>query len=148
MALRIIYEYVLSDRDQNLLIDRESLQKDFNGSWDQVLKFFEENEGPLFLLTEFYDEGSLKPLYVGEVGETFNLRTIELRDSNLFYENGVLLGQILADEGGYYNFWPDLKGGFWPSHLLHSIADLLVLMNKDWDEKVRIGLEEEKERDL
>lgn len=68
---------------------------------------------------------------------------IILRDKELFYKNGVKLGEVLAKDDGLYDFWPDLsKGGCWPSHLLREIADLLDDMNRDWERELTKALEE------
>jgi hypothetical protein len=62
---------------------------------------------------------------------------IILRGSDLFASNGVKIGQILAKEDGYYDFWPELGGGYWPAYLLRAIADMLDTMNKPWDDQIK-----------
>ena len=62
---------------------------------------------------------------------------LSLRDSKLYYaENDVYLGDIIAKEDGYYDFWPDLKGGYWSAYVLRAIADLLDDMNASWDKEI------------
>jgi hypothetical protein len=58
---------------------------------------------------------------------------ITLTGSNLYYENGVKLGEILCEVDGYYVFYPELNGGYWSEHILRAIADLLGTMNAEWD---------------
>lgn len=64
------------------------------------------------------------------------LSIIRLEGNDLFYENGVKLGQILAKEDGFYDFWPELNGGYWEAHVLRAIADKLDEMNKPWQEEI------------
>lgn len=59
------------------------------------------------------------------------------------YENGVYLGDILAKEDGFYDFWPDLKGGYWPAYLLHVIADKLDELNKPWEDNIAVYFDNE-----
>lgn len=63
-----------------------------------------------------------------------NLLSLDL--PNLYYENGVLLGQILMKEDGYYDFWPELKGGYWSAEVLRQIADLLDQLNAPWEKEI------------
>ena len=67
---------------------------------------------------------------------------LNLVGTKLYHENGVELGDVLAKEDGYYDFWPILNGGCWPSYLLRAIADLLDEKNKVWDLAVRGQMEE------
>jgi hypothetical protein len=62
---------------------------------------------------------------------------IVLRGSDLYAANGVKIGQILAKEDGYYDFWPEHNGGYWPAYMLRAIADMLDTMNKPWDDQIR-----------
>ena len=50
------------------------------------------------------------------------------------YENGVELGYILVKEDGFYDFWPEPKGGYWPAYILHEIANKLDELNKPWED--------------
>ena len=68
---------------------------------------------------------------------------IKLEDSKLYYENGVYLGEILAKEDGFYDFWPELRGGYWEAHVLRAIADLLDEKNKPWQESIDKYFEEQ-----
>lgn len=62
---------------------------------------------------------------------------ISLIGVELFYENGVKLGEVLCNEDGYYDFWPELRGGYWSAPVLRQIADLLDAKNQLWDEQVQ-----------
>ena len=55
---------------------------------------------------------------------------------DVFYENGVKLGEILAKEDGFYDFWPELRGGFWASYVLKEIADHLDRLNEPWQKDI------------
>lgn len=50
----------------------------------------------------------------------------------VYFQNGVYLGDILAKEDGYYDFWPEhpSRGGYWASYVLRAIADKLDELNK------------------
>jgi hypothetical protein len=61
---------------------------------------------------------------------------LKLTGDDLFYENGVKLGQVLAKEDGFYDFWPELNGGYWPAHMLRAIADMLDEMNYTWEQTI------------
>lgn len=61
---------------------------------------------------------------------------IRLEGNDLFFQNGVKMGQILRKEDGFYDFWPELRGGYWPAYVLRAIADMLDDMNKEWHEQI------------
>lgn len=61
---------------------------------------------------------------------------LEEKTGKLYFENGVYLGEILMKEDGFYDFYPELKGGYWDSALLHEIANLLDKMNAPWEEEI------------
>lgn len=50
-----------------------------------------------------------------------------------FAENGVKLGQLLREVDGYFVFYPELRGGFWPSYMLREISNKLEGLNAPWD---------------
>ena len=50
--------------------------------------------------------------------------------------NKVVLGEIFAKEDGFYDFWPDIKGGYWPAWLMRIIADKLDEMNAPWQKQI------------
>lgn len=58
--------------------------------------------------------------------------------------NGVKAGEIIMMEDGYYQFWPDAKGGYWPAWSMRQIADKVDSMNESWDAEVRSALAEAK----
>lgn len=51
-------------------------------------------------------------------------------DFKVFHYNGVYMGDISRAHDFQYNFWPELKGGFWPEYLLREICDKLAELNK------------------
>lgn len=72
--------------------------------------------------------------------------TFELTDTFgvvlVFAPNGVKAGEILMMEDGYYQFWPEMKQGYWPTWVMRQIADKVDSMNKEWDAKLRTELGE------
>ena len=54
--------------------------------------------------------------------------------------NGVKAGEILMMEDGYYQFWPEVKHGYWPAWAMRQIADKVDSMNEDWDAKIQAEL--------
>lgn len=50
----------------------------------------------------------------------------------VYFANGVYLGELLVKEDGYYDFWPELRGGCWSEYVLREIADELQRLNKPW----------------
>lgn len=57
------------------------------------------------------------------------------------YFNDIYLGDAEIEVDGYYNFWftKDLNG-YWTSHSLRSIAEMLDELNKEWDDKISSDL--------
>lgn len=50
------------------------------------------------------------------------------------YENGVVLGEAIMAEDGYFYFWFDKeRQGFIPAYMLRIIADSLDVINEPWD---------------
>lgn len=64
----------------------------------------------------------------------------------IFVPNGKEIGDIYQEVDGYFVFWPT-GTGFWESHMLREIADLLDAMNEPWDTEVRNYFEQYKEND-
>lgn len=58
------------------------------------------------------------------------------KEGKVTWENGVCLGNILADVDGYYKFWPDSNNGYWDELLLDTISNKLKEMNKAWDAEI------------
>lgn len=54
--------------------------------------------------------------------------------------NGVKAGEIICMEDGYYQFWPEVKHGYWPTWAMRQIADKVDSMNEEWDAKVQAEL--------
>lgn len=64
-------------------------------------------------------------------------RMIRLDDANNVLLGTQVLGDLVATESGYYEFFPDLsRGGFWPSWLLREIANTVDHKNSGWDAEV------------
>ena len=59
--------------------------------------------------------------------------------------NGVYIGDFLKKEDGYFDFWPDQKGGFWPSYMLRALAEKLDELNKPWDDDINKFFAEQEE---
>lgn len=51
--------------------------------------------------------------------------------------NNTYAGEIAPKEDGYWDWYPDLKPGYIPAWILHSIANKLDELNKEWDEQVQ-----------
>lgn len=66
------------------------------------------------------------------------LNFVSLKDGvcDVFYENGVKLGQLLMEVDGFYVFYPDLNGGFWQEHVLKQLADKLKSLNEKWNAEI------------
>ena len=56
-------------------------------------------------------------------------------DKLIFVPNGKVIGDVYREVDGYYVFWPT-GTGFWESHMLREIADLLDAANKPWDDEL------------
>lgn len=52
------------------------------------------------------------------------------------YDNGVYMGDILQKEDGFYDFWPELRGGYWESSIMREIADKLDALNAPWEKEI------------
>ena len=50
----------------------------------------------------------------------------------VFYENGVYIGDFVAGDDGFYNYWPELNGGYWSAEVMRTIANMLDEMNAPW----------------
>ena len=56
---------------------------------------------------------------------------------DVFYENGVFVGQLLCGDDGFYAYWPELKPGYMPEHFLRSLANKLFTLNEEWNEIIQ-----------
>ena len=54
----------------------------------------------------------------------------------VYYKNGVLLGEVISGDDGFFAFWPELRGGFWEAHVLRAIADNLDKINAPWEKQI------------
>jgi len=65
------------------------------------------------------------------------MSTFRLDGTELFFENGVHLGQILMDSDGYYKWWPNLRGGYLDEGFLKAIGAFLEGMNAPYEAEVQ-----------
>lgn len=65
------------------------------------------------------------------------LAPVEDKGYELYYNNGVLLGDVIMEVDGYYTFWPEGHGGYWEAHMLRAVADCLDELNEPWDTQIR-----------
>lgn len=54
----------------------------------------------------------------------------------MFFENGVEMGEVLADVDGYYKWWPIFRGGYLDEAVLFAVAYTLQDLNEEWDKHV------------
>ena len=66
-----------------------------------------------------------------------SLEKVGPAEYNVIYENGLQIGEFLMKEDGYFDFWPKLGGGYWPSYLLRDLANHLDVLNKPWDDEIK-----------
>lgn len=50
--------------------------------------------------------------------------------------NGVLMGDIMVDNDGFYYFWPDLRQGAWSASFLLELSYKIDVLNKPWEEEL------------
>ena len=51
---------------------------------------------------------------------------------NVFYENGVNIGEFIKGDDGYYIYFPVENGGAWSESVLYALAQHLEELNKEW----------------
>lgn len=54
------------------------------------------------------------------------------RSFKVIYENGVLCGELLVGDDGFYGFWPEKREGYWTSYILRNIADKIDKLDKPY----------------
>jgi len=53
------------------------------------------------------------------------------------YFNKIYLGDVIQDEGGFYNFiFSNDNQGLWTSYSLRLIAEKLDGLNKEWNDEI------------
>ena len=57
---------------------------------------------------------------------------------NIYFENGIFLGEFIIKEDGYYDFWPEhpSKDGYWSSYVLREIANTLDELNAPYEKEL------------
>lgn len=76
---------------------------------------------------------------------SLSLEKVSPTEYNVIYKNGIQIGEFLMKEDGYFDFWPKLGGGYWPSYLLRELADQLDVINKPWEDDIRDYFNKHKE---
>jgi len=72
------------------------------------------------------------------VEDTPYIKKPEDKIYEVYYHNGVRLGDFLRDVDGYYKFWPDgERNGFWEGYVLRAIADKEEELNRKWDQIIQ-----------
>lgn len=56
--------------------------------------------------------------------------------------NGVHMGEFVCKEDGFFDFWPELRPGYWPSYMLRALADALDEINEPWEKILNLELVE------
>lgn len=80
--------------------------------------------------------------------ELIKFTLIKPGEYEVHYENGCFLGHALIKEDGFYDFWPDLKGGFWSAYVLREIADKLDELNAPYEAQINEYFEQERLREI
>ena len=52
----------------------------------------------------------------------------------IFWTNGVLMGEAIQDVDGYFKFFPEHRGGYWDEDTLQYVLNKLKELNKPWDD--------------
>lgn len=76
-----------------------------------------------------------------------NFRIANPGQHEVYYEDRVFLGHLLMKEDGFYDFWPDLKGGCWSAYVLREIADKLDEINAPYEKELNEYFEKQKEKE-
>lgn len=54
----------------------------------------------------------------------------------VIYENGVYLGDIVKEVDGFYVYYPEIRGGYWSSHMMREIADKIDELDAPWQKEM------------
>lgn len=63
---------------------------------------------------------------------------------NVLTPNNHLIGELIMDVDGYFYFWPN-NSGCWSSNIMHSIANKLDEVNKQWNDHINQHFSRESE---
>ena len=66
----------------------------------------------------------------------------------VYFENGVLMGDILCKEDGFYDWWPIHRNGCLSAAFLRNMADLLDEMNAPWQRDIDAYFDNAKFKDV
>lgn len=61
--------------------------------------------------------------------DLFTIKKINLGSFWIYADNGVKAGEILLDVDGDWKFWPEDRGGYWPTHGLIGVAMHVIAIN-------------------
>jgi hypothetical protein len=53
-----------------------------------------------------------------------------------YKDNGIFLGDVLRKEDGFYDFWPETKGGYWSAYVLLALGNMLDALNEPWQRQI------------
>lgn len=74
-----------------------------------------------------------------------SLEKVSPEEYKVLYENGIQIGEFLMKEDGYFDFWPKLGGGYWPSYLLRELANQLDILNQPIEDEIQNYFNKQKE---
>lgn len=65
----------------------------------------------------------------------------------VFFENGVKIGEFIQDVDGFFKFFPELRGGYWRSYVLREVADAEDAHNEEWNKQIEDYFKEPKDKE-
>ena len=74
-----------------------------------------------------------------------SLEKVGPAEYKVLYENGIQIGEFLMKEDGYFDFWPKLGGGYWPSYLLRELANQFDILNQPIEDEIQNYFNKQKE---
>lgn len=61
----------------------------------------------------------------------------EFGSYDAYWDNGVLIGELITDVDGYYKFWPESREGYYDEWFLYEMFRTLKTLNKAWDDQIQ-----------